>query len=615
MPEGTWRLRTAVAISLASGLFIHEPSVNAGPSFQGVGDLPGGAYYSRPTSVSHDGSVVVGWSASILQSSEAFRWTAEGGMIGLGGVPGGTSRSSAWDTSEGGSVIVGQSFVRPEPGELWRRIPVRWTATDGMVELGELPSWAFNSMAFGVSGDGSVIVGGFGTTARLEAFRWTGEDGIVSIGVGLAVDVSADGAVIAGYSLLGGPFRWTAEAGMVNLGSIGNYIDTAAISADGAVLVGSYRSGSMTMRGWRWTEQTGLVSLAGSAVGNRPWAVSGDGSVIVGGWTGPGEAFIWDEESGLRSLQDTLVTEYELDLTGWSLVSAEGISTDGLTIVGYGTNPSGQGEGWIAQLPSSFPDCNDNDILDACDIDCGTPGGQCDVAGCGESEDCNDNNIPDECDISDGMSSDCNSNRIPDECDLADCDGSPWCRDCNDNATLDECDIADGTSPDDNGNGVPDECEISAHLDIKPGSCPNPVNPRSKGVVPMAIIGGDTFDVTQIDIGTLKLRRADGIGGIVTPLSGPPGPGITTDDVATPFTGDLCDCHELGGDGIDDLLLKLSTRELAGAFDLSELPSGASMMLTLSGLLLDGTSFEASDCVVIPGKPARSRQRGSRKRE
>jgi hypothetical protein len=34
------------------------------------------------------------------------------------------------------------------------------------------------------------------------------------------------------------------------------------------------------------------------------------------------------------------------------------------------------------------------------------------------------------------------------------------------------------------------------------------------------------------------------------------------------------------------------------------------VMFTLSGSLLDGTEFEASDCVVIPGKPARAKQRG-----
>ena len=40
-----------------------------------------------------------------------------------------------------------------------------------------------------------------------------------------------------------------------------------------------------------------------------------------------------------------------LDLTGWTLREATGISDDGLTIVGYGDNPNGFMEGWIAVIP------------------------------------------------------------------------------------------------------------------------------------------------------------------------------------------------------------------------------------------------------------------------
>jgi hypothetical protein len=43
-------------------------------------------------------------------------------------------------------------------------------------------------------------------------------------------------------------------------------------------------------------------------------------------------------------------------------------------------------------------DCNNNGIEDVCELDCGDPGGPCDVAGCGTTPDCNDNNIPDNCD-------------------------------------------------------------------------------------------------------------------------------------------------------------------------------------------------------------------------
>ena len=75
-------------------------------------------------------------------------------------------------------------------------------------------------------------------------------------------------------------------------------------------------------------------------------------------------------------------------------------------------------------------DCNSNGILDECDLDCGPPGGPCDIPGCGLSEDCNSNSIPDECE-----------------------------RDCNTNGVQDRCDIIGGTSADSNSNGIPDECE------------------------------------------------------------------------------------------------------------------------------------------------------------
>ncbi|MFB0556241.1 MAG: DUF3344 domain-containing protein [Dehalococcoidia bacterium] len=44
---------------------------------------------------------------------------------------------------------------------------------------------------------------------------------------------------------------------------------------------------------------------------------------------------------------------------------------------------------------------------------------------------------------------------------------------------------------------VPTELELE--IDIKPWSYPNTINPKSGGVVPVAILGSDTLDVTQID--------------------------------------------------------------------------------------------------------------------
>ena len=40
---------------------------------------------------------------------------------------------------------------------------------------------------------------------------------------------------------------------------------------------------------------------------------------------------------------------------------------------------------------------------------------------------------------------------------------------------------------------------FEVEIDVKPGSDPNSVNTNSKGVLPVAILGSEIFDVTQID--------------------------------------------------------------------------------------------------------------------
>ena len=52
----------------------------------------------------------------------------------------------------------------------------------------------------------------------------------------------------------------------------------------------------------------------------------------------------------MRSLKQVLTNDYGLNLAGWTLNFANGISADGLTVVGLGTNPSGNQEAWIARL-------------------------------------------------------------------------------------------------------------------------------------------------------------------------------------------------------------------------------------------------------------------------
>jgi len=46
---------------------------------------------------------------------------------------------------------------------------------------------------------------------------------------------------------------------------------------------------------------------------------------------------------------------------------------------------------------------------------------------------------------------------------------------------------------------------ISVAVDFKPGSATNPINPRSNGKVPDAILTTDTFDATTVDAATVRL--------------------------------------------------------------------------------------------------------------
>jgi len=327
--------------------------------FQGLGDLPGDEFFSRAYSISADGRIVVGESKS-ASGWEAFRWE-NGVMTGLGDLPGGGFLSTAYAASANGLVIVGESFSGPGSSVQ----AFRWE-NDVMTGLGDLPGSFFSSRAYCVSANGSVIVGESRSASGYEAFRWTQEEGMVGLsdltgfkrGYSVAYGISADGSIIVGesasYRGVNEAFRWTKEEGMVGLGFL--YVPTEppeaesqakAISADGSVIVGWSTSSRLGYEAFRWEDgvMTGL-GIIGCA-----YAVSADGSVIVGATIFDRSAFIWDETNGARDLKDVLVNDCGLDLTGWTLERATGISADGLTIVGYGTNPAGFTEGWIATIP------------------------------------------------------------------------------------------------------------------------------------------------------------------------------------------------------------------------------------------------------------------------
>jgi hypothetical protein len=149
--------------------------------------------------------------------------------------------------------------------------------------------------------------------------------------------------------------------------------------------------------------------------------------------------------------------------------------------------------------------------------------------------------------------------------------------------------------------------QVDVELDIKPGSCPNPFNVKlfdyvdsgqenKGGVLPVAILGSEEFDVGDIDIESVQLEG-------VTPLE----TGLGYEDVSAPDgSTEECYCEELGPDGYIDLVMKFSSLEIAEAI-MPAGEAGEERALSLTGRLVGGAMFEATDCVVFVGKASREK--------
>jgi probable HAF family extracellular repeat protein len=363
--------RTAFALALIVPLALSSDP----PSFTGVGDFSGGLRRSSAQGVSGDGKVVCGFGTT-EDGLLAFRWTAAGGLQSLGELAGGATESVASGISADGSVIVGNS---QSGGGLEG---FRWTAAGGMTGLGDLPGGNTASNATRPSADGSVVAGysfSAASQSNSEAFAWTAAGGLQPLGdlpggsySSWAAAVSADGTRIACTSNFGTPpfpghdqaALWTPSLGLTGIGMLpGTTSSTAVdISADGRVIVGDC-NGSNHFTPFRWDDPafggaglTNLGPMPGGELYGFARAASADGSVIGGqisSSTAPNEPFVWTASTGAVKLGD-LLTSLGLDLTGWKLQVLLDISDDGRTLVGYGLNPLGDQEGWVAFLGDAW---------------------------------------------------------------------------------------------------------------------------------------------------------------------------------------------------------------------------------------------------------------------
>ncbi|MHC4707740.1 MAG: DUF3344 domain-containing protein [Planctomycetota bacterium] len=157
------------------------------------------------------------------------------------------------------------------------------------------------------------------------------------------------------------------------------------------------------------------------------------------------------------------------------------------------------------------------------------------------------------------------------------------------------------------------EFDPTVFVDIKPGSCPNPFNPKSRGSVPVAISSTADFCVNQIRLGSITLTTPSGN---VVPALGR----HIIRDVTEPYDGDPNDCHDCFdeddpanfncdldpcipgddaycGDGYIDLIVKFNARALAAA--IGWVPRDTCIVLTLNGRTWGGAPILGSDSVLI----------------
>jgi hypothetical protein len=108
---------------------------------------------------------------------------------------------------------------------------------------------------------------------------------------------------------------------------------------------------------------------------------------------------------------------------------------------------------------------------------------------------------------------------------------------------------------------------VSNIIDIKPGEDPNSINPASLGIIPVAILGSDTFDVLDVDPVTLAFGPA----------------GAALDHSRGPHFEDVND------DGLTDMVTHYRTQETGIVF--------GQVQACVTGETFDGTPVEGCDSI------------------
>lgn len=214
--------------------------------------------------------------------------------------------ASAWDVSADGSIVAGMAWDDCSPAAMRWAIAGDGTATSTtLTRLGTRSSGSSGpptNRATVISDDGMVIAG-FAENDPVDRWPavWRADGtgfllpGTVPDAPGEVLSISADGRVVGGTWNLEA-FVWSEEDGVVSLGRLPSAFgaDAAyanAVAADGALVFGG--CGGFSMEAFVWTEAGGMrpltevmaaagITLPDGTLFQNVLAASNDGTVILG---------------------------------------------------------------------------------------------------------------------------------------------------------------------------------------------------------------------------------------------------------------------------------------------------------------------------------------------
>jgi probable HAF family extracellular repeat protein len=455
-----------------------------------------------------------------------------------------------------------------------------------------------DSAALAINGHGVVVGLSETSDGKTRAFQWdSAAAGMMDLGAlapdhwSRAVEINDGGQVVGTDDIqYGGPHEqgFLYESGaMQGLGTLGGRrSDAQAVNPSG--YIAGYADTPSNQHACLWTPDLQIVDLGALGGSNSNGHGINSAAQVVGSSDVSGgqvHAFLWEDADGIGT--GAPGTMYDLGAPGGTRATAWEISDEGAA-VGYAYSSSASGAR-RACLWDSSGSPHDLGVLDGGDWsealalnESGWIAGEARTS-TGELHGVIWSPGGQIIDLNDLLPEDSVWSRLQVAADLnngGDVVGWGYLRETGERGAFLMTDVA------------MDALEVS--VDVKPGSWPNPINRKSRGVLPVAVCGTEDFGVDQIDPTSIILSPSEDGEGI-------PALRWRLRDVATPWDGEPGGGHALGCDGWIDLALKFDTQSLVELLPAPGDPSDA-IPLWLRGELDDGTPIIGSDTVWLVPK-------------